>query len=87
MKGGSNENSSMLVVSSRRRPLDLMRVKSADVGGAVLDFEPAKRTRCPDSSSDQDSSNSTSPTSCSSQEKAVKVRTCDHGAVSVIGTF
>lgn len=86
MKGGSNENTSMLV-SSRRRPLDLRRVKSADVGGAVLNFEPAKRTRCPDSSSDQDSSNSSSPTSCSSQEKAVKVRTCDHGAVSVIGTF
>lgn len=86
MTGGSNENSSMLV-SSRRRSLDLMRVKSMDEGLAVLDFEPTKRTRCPDSSSDQDSSNSSPPTSCSSQEKAVKVRTCDHGTVSVIGTF
>lgn len=87
MKGGSGDNPSMTSASNRRRRPHLRRLKSVHDGGAMLEFEPAKRTRGSDSNSDQDSSNSSSPTSCSSPEEAVRVRTCGHGAISVIGTF
>jgi hypothetical protein len=52
-----------------------------------MEFEPAKRARGSDLNSDQDSSDDSSDTFCSSHEKTVKVRTCGHGAVSLIGTF
>jgi hypothetical protein len=72
--------------SNRMRRLELRRLKPGD-RGAEMEFEPAKTTRGSDSNSDQVSSDDSSRTFCSSHKEKLKVRSCGHGAVSVIGAF